>query len=47
LRILPAELAAIDAWIGDQSAPEPTRPEAIRRLVQQALGRKGSQKAPR
>ena len=33
----PDELKSIDAWIKTQPAPRPSRPEAIRRLVQQAL----------
>ena len=31
-------LNAIDAWIAAQPEPRPTRPEAIRRLVEKALG---------
>jgi len=30
--------AKIDAWIAAQSEPRPSRSEAIRRLVEQALG---------
>jgi hypothetical protein len=30
-------LAKVDAWIGQQAPPFPTRPEAIRRLVEKAL----------
>jgi len=30
--------AAIDAWIARQPDPKPSKPEAIRRLVGQALG---------
>jgi hypothetical protein len=34
------ELAArIDAWIATQPDPKPSRPEAIRRLVEKALAR--------
>lgn len=29
----------IDAWIAAQPEPRPTRPEAIRRLLAEALGR--------
>jgi hypothetical protein len=36
-RFPPAEIARLDAWIKDQLAPKPTRPEAIRRLVEIAL----------
>jgi hypothetical protein len=42
VRILPEPLAAIDRWIADQPAPKPTRPEAIRRLVTDALKAKSS-----
>lgn len=31
------QLAALDAWIADQAAPKPTRPEAIRRLFAYGL----------
>lgn len=30
---------AIDAWIGSQPEPRPSRPEAIRRILSQALGK--------
>ena len=30
-------LAALDAWIKDQPAPKPTRPDAIRQLLEIAL----------
>jgi hypothetical protein len=36
VRLQPAQLAALDAWIGRQDA-QLSRPEAIRRLVEQAL----------
>jgi hypothetical protein len=36
----PIELSALDAWIADQPEPKPTRPEAIRRLLAEALVRK-------
>jgi hypothetical protein len=43
---LPSEqLAALDAWIAAQPDPKPTRPEAIRRLLQKAL--EGEQQADR
>jgi hypothetical protein len=40
------ELKSLDAWIKTQPAPRPTRAEAIRRLVEQALagGAQPSQK---
>jgi hypothetical protein len=39
VRLAPAELPAIDAWIKAQPSPKPTRAEAIRRLAQIALAR--------
>ena len=39
IRMPPDELKSLDAWIKTQPAPRPTRPEAIRRLVKQALAR--------
>jgi hypothetical protein len=39
VRLPPAELAPIDAWIKAQAAPRPTRAEAIRRLAHMALVR--------
>jgi metal-responsive CopG/Arc/MetJ family transcriptional regulator len=37
VRIQPDLLALIDQWIEAQPDPKPSRPEAIRRLVEQAL----------
>jgi hypothetical protein len=37
LRVLPDQVAAIDAWIIEQKKPDLTRPEAIRRLVEFGL----------
>ncbi len=37
VRVPPAELAPIDKWIKAQPKPKPTRPEAIRRLVELGL----------
>lgn len=37
LRILPDQAAAIDAWINKQEDADLTRPEAIRRLLDEAL----------
>jgi hypothetical protein len=37
VRMQPDELKSLDAWIKTQRAPRPTRAEAIRRLVGQAL----------
>lgn len=30
MRLHPPQLAALDAWIEEQPAPKPSRPEAIR-----------------
>ena len=38
VRLQPKQLAKLDAWIRKQ-ADEPTRPEAIRRLLERALKR--------
>jgi hypothetical protein len=37
LRLPPSELASIDAWIKEQPKPKPSRPLAIRRLVEIGL----------
>jgi len=37
VRIPPDQLAALDAWIERQDEPRPTRPEAIRRLLETIL----------
>jgi len=37
VRMQPDSLAALDAWIGKQNPPYPSRPEAIRRLVELGL----------
>lgn len=37
VRLLPPLLDTIDAWIAAQPDPKPTRPEAIRRLLAEAL----------
>src|SRR5580704_741590 len=39
LRLDPANLSALDDWISAQPEPRPTRPEAIRRLLAEALGK--------
>jgi len=41
LRLPPADLAAVDAWIKGQKEPDLSRPEAIRRLVELGLKSKG------
>jgi len=38
-RFPPDELRALDVWIAIQPSPKPSRPEAVRRLVEQALKR--------
>lgn len=38
----PEQLASIDAWVDAQPKPKPSRPEAIRRLVEEALKAKRS-----
>ena len=37
----------LDNWIAGQAAPLPSRPEAIRRLVEQALASEGKSKHPK
>jgi hypothetical protein len=44
VRIPPGDLARLDAWIAAQPEPKPSRPEAIRRLVEKALGDVGKQR---
>jgi hypothetical protein len=41
VRMQPQLLAVLDAWIGKQQPPFPTRPEAVRRLVELGLKAKG------
>jgi hypothetical protein len=36
----PIELGALEIWIADQPDPKPTREEAVRRLLAEALIRK-------
>jgi hypothetical protein len=40
------QLSALDAWIAAQPDPKPTRPEAIRRLLQLGLEASKSQPTP-
>jgi hypothetical protein len=40
VRIQPDKLLILDKWIAQQD-DTPSRPEAIRRIVERALGRKG------
>lgn len=37
VRVPPAQLASLDAWIGSQPEPKPSRPEAVRRLIEKGL----------
>lgn len=37
VRLQPKSLEALDAWIAKQPDPKPTRPEAIRRLMERGL----------
>jgi hypothetical protein len=37
---------ALDAWIAEQPEPRPSRPEAIRRILSQALGKNADAKSP-
>lgn len=39
VRMSPDELNSLDAWINTQPAPRPSRTEAIRRIVEEALSR--------
>jgi hypothetical protein len=43
LRLQPEPLAQLDAWIRDQD-DSPSRPEAVRRLLEKALKPKGKRK---
>ena len=42
VRLQPPQMAELDAWITAQPDPKPSRPEAIRRLVEDALKAKRS-----
>ena len=37
LRLYPEEEAALEAWIAQQPDPKPSKPEAIRRIIRDAL----------
>jgi hypothetical protein len=39
VRVQPPLVELIDAWIAAQPEPRPSRPEAIRRLVEKALAK--------
>jgi len=38
VRLSPGALDALDGWIATQPEPRPSRPEAIRRILAQAVG---------
>ena len=46
VRLPPANLSNLDAWIGAQPKPRPSRPEAIRRILAEALGKPADVKLP-
>jgi hypothetical protein len=39
LRLMPTQIAPLDAWIASHPEPRPSRPEAIRRILSQSLGK--------
>jgi hypothetical protein len=41
VRMHPPLIAAIDIWISQQKPPYPSRPEAVRRVLEDALQAKG------
>ena len=45
VRMPPAELEGVDLWIRGRPQPKPSRPEAIRRLVELGLKAKGKSKS--
>jgi hypothetical protein len=46
VRLQPDQLGKLDAWITRQPEPRPTRPEAIRRLIEFGLKTKVRKSAP-
>ena len=46
VRMPPADLSRLDDWILAQPEPRPSRPEAIRRLIEKALGELAGGPAP-
>lgn len=46
VRLPPAELASLDAWIAAQPDPKPSRPEAVRRLMEIGLAGQTDRKSP-
>jgi hypothetical protein len=45
VRVQPPQLTALDEWIAAQPEPKPSRPEAIRRLLDARLA--GEKRKPR
>jgi hypothetical protein len=41
VRVQPPEMARLDEWISRQPDPKPSRPEAMRRLVEKGLASDG------
>ncbi len=37
VRLQPADLEALDTWIAGQPEPRPSRPQAVRRLIERGL----------
>jgi hypothetical protein len=46
VRLLSGNLSALDDWVAAQPEPRPTRPEAIRRLLVEALSKPADVKSP-
>jgi hypothetical protein len=46
VRMQPPQLQALDAWIAGQAPPFPSRPEAVRRLVELGLTVRAKSKQP-
>jgi hypothetical protein len=40
VRFPPDELAALDGWIAAEQSDAPSRPEAVRRIVRDRVGKK-------
>jgi len=47
VRVHPNQLAILDAWIAAQPEPQPSRPEAIRQILNTSLGAMTAAKAAR
>jgi hypothetical protein len=46
VRLQPGQMSVLDAWILKQPEPQPSRPEAIRRLIEQALAAEPKKRRP-